>query len=190
MRFLQYGATLVLGLVIGFATGYFGRLLFTIELKKELGLGDLLNFAAVVIFAFLLQNYLQKHFSDSRVEKDHLIGIIGQAQDTISQIRKDFFDAFSKKKLSAEYKAAVVIHFRNLSNSLDLLRAALGQCGYEAEADKCAELQSLYVEYKRQITGGSFPTGPYGSDVLSDAEKTANKLYLELTNKRIRVNKT
>jgi hypothetical protein len=42
---------------------------------------------------------------------------------------------------------------------------------------------------RTQLTGGNFPAKPHSAKVLSDSEKTAFTLHLELTHKRIRINK-
>ena len=185
--------SVIIGIVCvgaGLLVGYFGRSWFTVELKKEIGLGDVFNISITLIFAFLLQNYFQKRFGDKRAEKEHLIDLIRESIAYVHNVRSSFVDAYQNKKVTQNDKKLVLNSLRNLSNSVDMIKTCLGTCGYKSEEDtECIELSRQYFELKRTITGGGFPTVPYSGETFSDAESIFGKILKSLHSLRITINR-
>ncbi|MEO8649176.1 MAG: hypothetical protein ABI539_08425 [Acidobacteriota bacterium] len=179
----------LLGLLGGLLLGYFGRQWISIDFKRELGLGDVLNFAITLVFAFVLQNYLQKRFGNERAEKEHLIDLIKDSITFLRDTRTAFMATYDSKKILPEDAKAIKALLRNLINSIELLKGLLNTCGYNSEGSECSNIETLYLEYKRILTGGSFPTKPYDGGQFSDAEKAYGQLNSKLNHLRITLNR-
>lgn len=189
MEWIRSAAFALAGLIIGFLVGHFSHQLFSLHLKDEVGVGDVFNFTLTLVFAFLLQNYLQKRFGDKRAEKDHLIDLIKESVAITNDTRSAFADSYQRKKILAEDRRLILNYTRNLSNSIDLIKTCLTSCGLNEEATECDEIASKYLEVKRLLTGGSFPSKPYTSDTFTDAEGAFAKVTNALHQLRIDINR-
>lgn len=191
MKFLSY---LVLGTIclgIGWSIGYFGRLWLTIEFKKEVGLVDLIQIGIAVIFAFALQNYLTKRFGDQRSEKEHMIGLITEQIGMVKEVRTHFIKVYqTRRKISASGQREILNALRNLANGMDNFKECMNKCNYsKADNGKIESLTTKYLDLKRTITGGKFPSSPYSGETFSDAEKLFSQMNSSLHLLRIDLNK-
>ncbi len=179
----------ILGLIAGLLLGYFGRQFLTVELKKDIGLGDVLNFTITLIFAFLLQNYLQKRFGNERAEKDHIIDLIKESLVALRETRASFTAIVDRKRIDPADEKSLLAYLRNLSNSLSILQESVHACGDTNGEAACIAIRQLYIGYKRILTGGNFPSKPYSMKTFNDAEKASGQISLELNKMRIQLNR-
>lgn len=179
MRRLKDLIYVISGLGVGLFVGYFGRQLLTINFNKELKLSDLISFLTTLVVALILGNYLKEKHDIKTNEKDLLISDIKEIRLYTEQARELFYNSYQKKKLSAEDSTAIKRLLRNLSINLSTLSASLNQCQDTVGNIKVDEIKNLYLEYKSELTGGSFPAKPYTGDTFNEAER----VYLELRSK-------
>src|SRR5688572_17191926 len=79
------------------ATFFFGVFIGTrpqLDLSEKLTAGDLLNACVTVFIAVVLGVLYNKHFSDTRVEKDLLIAHSREVSAAISTARGHFLEAY------------------------------------------------------------------------------------------------
>lgn len=189
MNPLFRGLAFLVVFVVGLFFGHYATRFYTLEFKKELGLGDLINFAIAIIFAFVLQNYFQKRFGNERAEKDHIFDLIKEPIGFIKESRSIFIISYEKKRISKDDEKAIKALLRNLSNSIGLLRETLDHSKYSAEVVDCKTLETYYREYKEALTGRNFPTKPYDGDAFSDAEKYSGQAVSLLNRMHIKLNR-
>jgi hypothetical protein len=180
---------LAAGLFLGLLVGHFGKEVFNLTWKSEVGLGDVLNFVNTIIFAFLLQQYFQKRFGDKRVEKDHIISLIKEANSWLENSRSKFVSCYDKGKITKADEQEVKALIRNLANSLEEIKVSLKECKYANELNYFEQsTDSLYLEYKRNITGGNFPAKPYDGNDFNEEETTYQKLRSKLLSFIFKIN--
>lgn len=182
MQNIRNWTFLAIGIISGLVVGYFGKELLKISWKGEVSFGDLFNFVNIIVFAFLLQHYVQKRFGDKRVEKDHIISLITEANTWLGNSREKFIACYNKKrKISKTDEQEIIALLRNLANSLEEIKVALRACKYDSELKLFEQsIDSLYLEYKRNVTGGNFPTKAYDGNDFNDEETTYQKLRSKL----------
>lgn len=191
MKRLLWVSLIIAVFLIGLFLGHYATRFYTLEFKKELGLGDLINFIAVIVVAFVLQNYIQKRFGNERAEKDHVIDLIKEPMSYLKDSRSTFTNAYEKKKpVTREDQKVIKAQIRNLSNSIVLLKETLTECNNQDGVAECVKLEGFYRDYKDALTGRSFPTKSYDSDAYADAEKAYGQAVSLLNNLRINVNRT
>jgi len=180
---------LAAGLFLGLLVGHFGKEVFNLTWKSEVRLGDVLNFVNTIIFAFLLQQYFQKRFGDKRVEKDHIISLIKEASNWLENSRTKFVSCYDKGKITKADEQEIKALIRNLANSFEEIKVSLRECEYANELDYFEQAtDSLYLEYKRNITGGHFPTKPYDGNDFNEEETTYQKLRSKLLSFIFKIN--
>jgi hypothetical protein len=170
----------VIGLVAGFALGYFDKQLLTLTWKGEIGIGDLFNFVNTIIFAFLLQQYVTKRLGDKRVEKDHVITLVKESLKWLENVRNKFLNCYDKNKIEKTDEQEIKAQLKNFANSLSHIKLGLEQCKYDDDAKTFNEIDDLYYKYKAEITGGDFPSKPYNSRVYNLEETTYQSVHNKL----------
>lgn len=180
MRQVRGWMLFVIGLVAGFAIGYFDKQLLTLTWKGEIGIGDLFNFINTIIFAFLLQQYVTKRIGDRRAEKDHIIALIKEALKWVENLRSKFLTCYNKKAIEKADEQEILALTKNFSNSLSHIRLGLEHCKYKEDLKKFDELDKLYYRYKAEITGNKFPSQPYHSGNFHREETGYQAIHAEL----------
>lgn len=189
MEWFRNSAFLIIGVVFGLLVGYFGKDLLKIELKKEVGLDEVFNFIVALVVAFLFQAYFQKRFGNKRAEKDHIIDLIKETVLYLKDARTVFNLCYEKKRITKDNEKEIKALLRNLINSVTQTKEVIIFCGYKNEESKCKEIESLYIDFKRALTGGNFPTKPYDGENFSDAETSYGKLTNAINQLRINLNR-
>ena len=180
---------LAIGLFFGFLVSVFGKNILNLTWKSEIGLGDLFNFVNTIIFAFLLQQYFQKRFGDKRVEKDHIISLIKEANNWLENSRNKFIVCYDKGKITKADEQEIKALLRNVANSFEEVKVSLRECKYDNELNYFEQAaDSLYLEYKRNVTGGNFPTKPYDGNDFNEEETTYQKLRSKLISIIFKIN--
>jgi hypothetical protein len=168
------------GLVAGFLVGHFSRAFLSLDLKKEVSVADIFNFLTAVVIALLLQNIVQKRYSNERIEKDLLIENIKEVILVFKDTRTLFISVYNMKRIPLDDSKAIMGLLRNLANSLRSLEVCLKECSIEVETTRLEELKRLYFEYKRILTGGTFPSKPYSGEIFNEEETIYSELYSKL----------
>ena len=145
--------------------------------KNEVGFGDLFNLISnitiTVFIAFLLQQYLQKFISDKRTEKDILISVIEEVENSLDFLHEKFIDCCDDKKLTPDDQQIIKNKQRDLSNRLHFAQQSLEKCAYTFDV---TEIQKEHTKYKEVVTGESFDKKLY----LNADKETAEKIYLKM----------
>lgn len=180
MTWLKGLLCVLAGLVAGFLVGHFSRAFLSLDLKKEVSVAEIFNFLAAVFIAFLLQNIVQKKYSNERVEKDLLIENVKEAISIFKDARTLFISIYNIKKIPVDDSKAMMGLLRNFANSLKSIEICLKECNSKVELSKLEELRRLYFEYKRTLTGGSFPSKPYSGETFNEEETVYSELHSKL----------
>lgn len=170
----------VVSLFLGWVIGYFGWTWFQIELKREIGLGDVLNFSATAFFALLVGSYLQKSYGDKRVEKDQLINQTKESLSFLRESKEIFNSCYEKKEISKDNQKILLALLRNLINSITQTKNCLEICKYKKDSQSAEKLKEIYKEYKRALTGGNFPAKPYDGADFNSVETNYGRLFAAL----------
>src|ERR1044072_568404 len=127
--------------LLGWFVGYFGREILTLNFKKELGLGDVLQFVTTIFIAVLLGTYLQQKYGNKRIEKDIIIDQIREAKSLAKDVRELFFKCFNERSVSKDGFKAINGSFRNLSRAILLIEKALEHCRNNLSNMEAVELK-------------------------------------------------
>jgi hypothetical protein len=161
---------------IGFLLGFACRRYLVF--KNEVGIGDVLNAASAIIIALLLQNFAQKQFSNTRVEKDLLISCVNDVIGTLKEAHKLFlqkagdFGSVDEGAMQATYK-----HF---ANALYTLEKAIEACQPRTKGISLNPLKGQRGGYRKIVLGGGFPALPYSVNAIAQEEQSYRTMIIDL----------
>lgn len=172
------------GFVAGLLVGYISRQHLTF--KNEVAIGDLINLFTGVVIALVLQNIVQKQFSNARVEKDLLIARIAAVDAALNEIHKLFLRKV--EDFASVEVTAMQAMYKNFSNSIYMLEKALETCQPRIRGIDLEIIKPTRGTYRKRVLGGNFPSAPYDPQSIGGEEKLYRKMSLELQSMVFEVN--
>ena len=131
-----------------------------LRLNLEIKPTELATLFVNLFIALYLQYYLAPLVSDLRIEKNLLIDDIKE----LIAILKDLRESIDKNS-----EAKPILHlFRRFSNGLDSFETALGVSQFKELLADLEKVKDDYFNYKKIVTGGSFPSPDGGPNLRTD----------------------
>jgi hypothetical protein len=166
--------------LLGFALGFFIGTICRQNLvfKNEVQVGDFVNLFTGLFVALFLQNIIQKQFSNARVEKDLLIARLTALDLALTEVHKLFVRRI--ENVSSVEPTAIQSTFKSFTNSLYMLEKALEKCQPRMNSINIEVLKSYRGEYRKLVTGGNFPSGPYDIETINKEDHVYRDISIEL----------
>ena len=174
-------ATYSAGVVFGFVCSRY------LVLKREVGIGDILNAATLIFVAIVLQNLALRQFSTIRVEKDLLISCVNE----VIAYLKDTHKLFSEKaaKFDSVDQTTMQLSHKHFDNTLFTLERAIEECQPQMKGINMDGLKGTRGKYRKVVLGGGFPSAPYDVAAKNQEETLYRKMRVDLQSLVFKINK-
>ncbi len=153
-------------LLIGMLIGFFVERSTGIVFENKINPIALSSLILTIIIALYLEFVVRPSLSNSRNEKDILIGHLKDMRTFCQEIQSNYNKLSSQDFISSEDKTTLVLQFRILSNHIELLNDIV-EYSQIKDLKNCSYLFKLYLNYKKAFTGFGF----------DKKEFTYNKVY-------------
>lgn len=152
-----------------------------------MGVGDVLNAASAILIVLLLQNFAQKQFSDTRVEKDLLISCVNDVIGSLKEAHKLFLKKAGKFESVDE--TAMQAGYKHFANSLYILEKAIEACHPRTKGITVDLVKSTRGGYRKTVLGGGFPAVAYDVNAIAQEEQLYRKMTIDLQSLVFQINK-
>jgi hypothetical protein len=178
--FRFFGLVLV-GFVLGFLFGHFGRTVFELEWDKSFGLEIVSNLFSAIIIAVILQQAYQKRFSETQIEKDLVRGYLREALQNLGAVRQDFIHLYRAGLAPATSDPQVIVgRLKSFSMSITAAIDFMDTLGYSSAKETCEGIKTDFHTYKHFVSGGEFPTAKYDNHANRKQEEFYGKISKSL----------
>jgi hypothetical protein len=190
MRFLRRYYSQILFLLIGALTGFFISRL-PIHFEDKISWIALANFLLTILLAVYLEFVVRPSFTNTRNEKDILIDQLKEVRKEIALLHEQYTLERGHNPLPAQIKSEILIKFRSVSNSIDLLRHTDEHCSTTIDTKLSQSLFASYLTYKKALTGKNFNSSHFYFDRLfwKDQERAYNTVIKLIMHSILDVNK-
>jgi len=149
-----------------------------LKFSYEVSLAQILNIFLTLAVAFLFQYYLKQRTDSRKAEKDLVAAQIKAAIENLAVVRKTFLDCYEAK--SIKHASLLTTQLRNLSNAINLVEVVVDAANLQQDGKLLKEITSLYIRYKKTLTGKPFPKTPYDAKQFKSEETICENLHRRL----------
>lgn len=145
--------------ILGIAAGLVISRLPEYRWKYEVDVVDLATLLIGAFVALLLQSYIADKSGKHREEKLLLVAQLSKLQLSAEAVRQRYHASLITKWTASE-KKTLLADLRTLSNSVRLFECSAKSCENQNYLAKAEDIKNLFLQFKKQLTSGPFPSKP------------------------------
>ena len=162
------------------------------RILTDIRLFEILNLTATIGIAVYFQRVFAKQQSEQRIEKALVIDQIKEIGNYVGNCGGVVEGCHASAAISKSNQSKINHQLRNAANGIAALNSLLAECQFADLKEiqtYAAGLEACFLNYKKAVTGGSYPDKPYNVGAIADVHRTHGEFRRKMHSAIVRVNR-